>query len=193
LQTRSVAEVLESIFLCADQNGPVPQHRPDLGKCWEWGRVKGRERKPDAQGYSYVSLSRKRTTGHRFVAKYKMGYELTSDDVVMHLCDNRICVNPAHLCVTTQMGNVADKVSKNRQCKGSAVGRKKLVEADIPKIWDAFKRGRQLKSIAAELNVDPTTLSYVTRKKTWVPETEKWESQSGWVWNYGIKMWSRPQ
>lgn len=48
--------------------------------------------------------------------------------VVMHSCDVRNCVNPAHLRVATQSENIADRVQKNRNRKESPRLRKITVE-----------------------------------------------------------------
>lgn len=173
---RSITTILEEFERCTNRNGPTPSHCPELGQCWEWGRVPGLEKKPNAQGYSYVSVDRTPVTGHRLVAKFIMGFsELSKNDVVIHKCDNRICVNPHHLEVSTHSGNVADKVSKDRQNKGSAVGMGKLTEADIPGIWLDWWGGVEQQEIAKRLDVDPSTISYITRGRTWthVPKPEK--------------------
>ena len=40
------------------------------------------------------------------------GRDIPSNHVVMHKCDNKICVNPDHLVVTRQLDNVMDFRSK---------------------------------------------------------------------------------
>lgn len=44
---------------------------------------------------------------------YRIGYEilirpLGPDEILHHVCENRLCVNPAHLQVTTQKEHIAD-------------------------------------------------------------------------------------
>jgi len=50
---------------------------------------------------------------HRFSAELA-GMDV-KDKNVCHKCDTPSCVNPNHLFVSTQLGNMRDKVSKNRQ------------------------------------------------------------------------------
>jgi len=67
--------------------------------CWEWtGSLAGR-------GYGTASHEGRNTYVHRFV------YELCSGKIpegmtIDHLCENKICANPAHLRVTTQRENI---------------------------------------------------------------------------------------
>lgn len=73
-----------------DMSGPIPEHRPDLGRCWIWRRAKS------TNGYSQFHAGGCSQPGHRvsyehFVAPIPPG--LTID----HLCRERACVNPRHL------------------------------------------------------------------------------------------------
>jgi hypothetical protein len=36
------------------------------------------------------------------------------DKLVLHECDNRLCINPEHLWLGTQMENVKDMIDKGR-------------------------------------------------------------------------------
>ena len=42
--------------------------------------------------------------------------------VIMHKCDNRLCVNPEHLMLGTQADNVADMISKGRKRSNTPKG-----------------------------------------------------------------------
>jgi hypothetical protein len=58
--------------------------------------------------------------GRTFVAHWAAVYWATGawpgpGDVVLHRCDNKWCVNPAHLDVGTQSRNVKDAI---RRCRG---------------------------------------------------------------------------
>src|SRR5439155_19711884 len=77
-------------------------------ECWNWkGSIK------TDTGYGqfvpYSSLSTKPLGAHR------IAYELTHGPiprwpkgVVMHTCDNKLCVNPSHLRLVTQVENIND-------------------------------------------------------------------------------------
>lgn len=68
---------------------------------------------------------RKRYLTHRYVYSKFNNVELTTNDVIMHMCDNRACFNPKHLKLGTHADNVKDRDSKNRQAKGKSNGRYK--------------------------------------------------------------------
>lgn len=60
---------------------------------------------------------------------------------VLHTCDCRACINPAHLYLGTDQTNSDDKVSRGRQAKGTTHGMSKLSEDDILQIRDLYKTG----------------------------------------------------
>jgi hypothetical protein len=90
-----------------NKNGPVPEHRPDLGPCWEW--TGGRTR----SGYGAASKEKKRRIGaHAFAVELLVG-AIPAGMEPDHLCRNRACVKavadehgPAHLEVVTKRENV---------------------------------------------------------------------------------------
>jgi hypothetical protein len=53
---------------------------------------------------------------------------------VLHRCDVFCCVNPDHLFLGTGADNVADKVKKDRQAKGTDSPSAKLTENDVREI-----------------------------------------------------------
>ena len=59
----------ERFELCVDKHGPVPQHRTDLGNCWEWTRgVSG-------DGYGVLKKSGKIIKMHRWgVCTFRLPY-----------------------------------------------------------------------------------------------------------------------
>ncbi len=93
------------------KDGPTPdqtkQYYKGLGKCWSWNAGKF------TSGYGQVFMGRKNCRAHR------VSYELSTGDIpagsfVIHACDNRACVNPAHLRIATHMQNVEDRDTKGR-------------------------------------------------------------------------------
>ena len=56
----------------------------------------------------------KSTYLHRFVYAVYNDQALTKEDVIMHTCDNRICINPKHLKKGTIQTNNSDRDRKRR-------------------------------------------------------------------------------
>jgi hypothetical protein len=76
--------------------------------CHEWLGAK------TINGYGLVSVGGKSHRAHR------VAYELCNGAIpdgllILHSCDNRSCVNPAHLRAGTQAENMQEMVAKGRQ------------------------------------------------------------------------------
>lgn len=84
--------------------------------CWIWTA------KILPNGYGVFNVKGKQVYVHRF------SYQLYNGTIpygllVCHTCDNRSCVNPAHLWLGTHKDNTQDMISKNRRfpankCRG---------------------------------------------------------------------------
>lgn len=75
--------------------------------CWLWCGA------PGGEGYGCIRIA-----GHA-VRAHRVAWELTNGPIpdglwVLHRCDNRKCVNPAHLFLGTQSDNMRDMHNKGR-------------------------------------------------------------------------------
>lgn len=126
-------------------------------ECWEWKGYR------NELGYGQIKMDGTPKAAHRVVVM-AMGVSLTSDDVIMHTCDNPSCCNPKHLVVGTHALNVADRVAKRRSARGSANGRSLLTEEQVRQIK---KDDRRLVDVAKDYGVSVSAISLIRRGKNW--------------------------
>jgi hypothetical protein len=75
--------------------------------CWIWlGKI-------NSQGYGQYYLKSKSWLAHRLIFTLLVG-EIPESGVLLHQCDNRMCVNPEHLQVGSNHDNILDMHRKGR-------------------------------------------------------------------------------
>lgn len=159
--------------ICGDPSGPVKQIRPTglsdaevfawfmpgdppVEGCWDWAGAL------NSHGYGKVWLNGAEVGAH--VLSYRVHHGPTGDLQVMHCCDRRRCVHPAHLTLGTIADNVGDAVAKNRHAKGEAINTAKLTKDDVRAIRSSMMSGKKLAKI---YKVSTTTISAIRTGKTW--------------------------
>jgi len=130
--------------------------------CWEWSG------KLNRNGYGLFSVSRK---VQRFA--HRLAYENFRGEVgewcVLHRCDNRRCVNPAHLFLGTQADNVADMISKGREGRrpvmiGEAHPRMKLPTAQVAEVRTRYSLGGiSYTDLAQEYGVSKSLIALIVQ------------------------------
>lgn len=138
------------------------KHVRVTGSCWEWTGSKRKD------GYGRYGLAGKVWLAHRAANFYATGKLLPPEIKICHRCDNKGCVNPAHLFEGTQADNVADMIAKGRVNRGFTAGehnsQAKLTRDQVAIIRSGKFKGRDL---ARRFGVSESTISSAKRGVNW--------------------------
>ncbi len=117
----------------------------------------------DGEGYGRIMVARVKYMAHRLSYSINKG-PIPDGYVVRHKCDNPSCINPEHLEVGTQADNIADKVSRGRQARGSGAGRAILTEESVREIRSSPLKVSELSTL---YGVSVVSIRNILRRKTW--------------------------
>lgn len=129
--------------------------------CYEWIGKKNND------GYGTLTIDKKTSSVHRYMAALSLGFDIKSELCVLHKCDNPCCINPEHLFIGTQEENIQDMVRKKRIRVGSSKPLSKLNEDSVKKIKELLLAGMFQYEIAKMFNIDRTIISRINTGEAW--------------------------
>lgn len=138
--------------------------------CWEW------QGSFNIHGYGIFHIQPTPYKGqavpaHRLIKELELGKDLLPKDFSCHKCDNRKCVNPAHLFIGTHLVNILDMTTKNRQAKGSQKYNSVITEKEAYYIR-FLSKDKTSKEICKELGIGPHVVRNIRKGKSWKHVTE---------------------
>ena len=131
--------------------------------CWIWkGAV-------DKNGYGLFRVQGKTTRVARFLWQVNNDRRLTSDEHVLHSCDNPCCVNPEHLHLGSHAQNMADMAAKGRANRpiGAANGRARLTPEQVLSIRAEAAAGVTQGVLSTRYGVSRGAIYHVLAGRTW--------------------------
>lgn len=112
-------------------------------------------------GYGvFFPQSGKCRSAHRYAYEIYNG-PIPANKIIMHTCDNTLCVNPGHLKIGTHTDNMSDMYAKGR---ARHPGRKRpFTQAELDQIWKMYNSGHSTYAIAKRINRAYPTVQYVLK------------------------------
>lgn len=137
-----------------------------MSGCWLWtGAVRG----PKGHQYGHIRLGgidQPITAAHRVSWELANGRRPCTDEVVMHKCDNPLCVNPDHLALGTLSDNTRDSVTKGRFNRPSGERHVNAKLTDVS-VRDIRTRRHSAKYYASKYGVNEITVYNVMSGVAW--------------------------
>jgi hypothetical protein len=121
-------------------------------------------------GYGIIS---DRTASGRNILAHRLAWEIENGPIpdgllILHECDNTICINIAHMRIGTHKENSEDSVSRNRQARGERSGVAVLTEAIVRAIRARHAEGGVSQGqIAREFGTIQQQVSRIINRVIW--------------------------
>ena len=143
----------------------IDKLKPELNQegCIEWNGTLSKS------GYGLIAIGgkhNKKIFAHRWSVGFINGGEIPPSEVlVLHKCDNPLCVRPSHLFTGSHRDNADDKVNKGRQ--PTVFGNAKLNWNIVDEIRSSNEQGTIL---ANKFQVSKSTISEIRNNRIWQNE-----------------------
>lgn len=141
----------------------IINHISQTGTCWVWmGGC-------DTRGYGQMKIrnSRKAERVHRRVWEMEHLKKIPKGMLVLHRCDNSLCVRPDHLYIGTHADNSRDAVKRGRSSRGEHRPGAKLTEKLVKAMRRRATWGWSYPRIGEWAGVNTSTARNVCVNKSW--------------------------
>lgn len=160
---RKLAEIVGDPNFFALAEKKLRERSEAAGDCILWSGAKFRS------GYGAITIG-----GATYLA-HRLSWAINNRSVpgegmhVMHSCDVRHCINPAHLSLGTAADNLADAKSKGRtgRAKGSSSARAKWSEEQVLQAAHMRVEGFSWERIGREFGVHASTVFAAVSGRQW--------------------------
>ena len=135
----------------------------EQSRCWEWQAAS------DGHGYGQFSYDGQQMRSNRVAWLLEHGDP--GEQMVLHECHNRACVNPEHLYLGDNKQNMKDAAEQGNLGKGRSPGesnaKAKLTEDDVRKIRMKYEDGMTQADLADEFPVSRPNIGKIVRREAW--------------------------
>jgi hypothetical protein len=153
-------KIVERFWAKVDQDGPVPEHCPWLGPCWEWTAF-------TRSGYGGFSINNRSVVAHRVAWELCVG-PIPDGMLALHHCDNRGCVRPEHLFLGTALDNARDRDQKGRHVAMYGKDGAGLLDAgDVRAVREMLASGLPQREVARRAGISQGSVWAILRGETY--------------------------
>ncbi|RYF12723.1 MAG: hypothetical protein EOO40_00545 [Deltaproteobacteria bacterium] len=124
-------------------------------------------------GYGHMRWQSKNWYAHRLALVWQSGMDRV-DDMVLHACGNRSCVNVFHLRWGNHVENAHDAIAAGSLLRGAAMRTSKLKPEQVEEIWTAYySQGESLDTISARYPCSRGNCQMIVESRSWSWLTKK--------------------
>ena len=139
--------------------------------CWMWTGTVSTSR--HGEQFDHGTLNMKREDGQWIPEPaYRVAWRLYVGEIpagmcVCHKCDNRMCVNPAHLFVGTHRDNSLDMTRKGRHPVFRIGSSHRFAKLNEEKVRAILASDETLNELAERFGVSIGAIGHVRKRRTW--------------------------
>jgi hypothetical protein len=136
-------------------------------ECWLWPATG-----LNGAGYGQLEIRLVKYGKRRRVLAHRASYQIYVGPIptglqVLHDCDTKRCVNPAHLSVGTQLDNEAGKVARGRSNRGEDRWCATLTNRQAQQLLDEYRGGVSIRKLSARFCVTYWVAYSVAKRTRW--------------------------
>jgi len=131
--------------------------------CWLWTGSK------TPSGYGRIYINGETIRANRLVYILTKGF-ISEDKIILHTCNNKLCVNPKHLKEGTNLENSQQMVEDGRQVSGNTI----LTKENVSKIRELYNTGKYSYEILSDkFGITKGNTVQIIRNELWKDKNYK--------------------
>lgn len=135
--------------------------KDNISECWMWNN-------PGTLGYGQIGVGKQMKPAH--LITYELFYKdkILKNEIVHHLCGNKLCCNPFHLIKMTRSKHTLLHQKDKIGSRGEKNGQAKFKEWQVLEIRAKYKTGKYTqRQLRNEYDCSKSTISCIINRKTW--------------------------